>query len=100
MRGCFDDPVDWAELEALDISKLFQAGEKQDLAAHVLSFITNNGNNHNFRSWNITDSIGILLREEPWPFRKRRQTPIRNRSSLLRPRLGGEGEVPGQHSGG
>jgi hypothetical protein len=36
--------VDWAELEALDISLLEQPGGKQALASQVLNFINNNGN--------------------------------------------------------
>jgi len=36
--------VEWADLEALDISKLEQPGGKQELASQVLSFIDKNGN--------------------------------------------------------
>jgi hypothetical protein len=35
--------VEWADLEALDISKLNQPGGKQELAAQVLRFIDKNG---------------------------------------------------------
>jgi hypothetical protein len=36
--------VDWASLEALDLSLLSQAGGKQTLAEQVRTFINKNGN--------------------------------------------------------
>lgn len=38
------ETVDYADLEALDLSKLDQPGGKQALAEQVLSFINKNGN--------------------------------------------------------
>jgi len=35
--------VEWADLEALDISKLNQPGGKQELAVQILRFIDKNG---------------------------------------------------------
>lgn len=45
--------VDWAELEALDISQLDQPGGKEALAAQVLRFINKKGRCHPSQSVKI-----------------------------------------------
>lgn len=42
-KAAKESEVEYADLEALDISKLDQPGGKQVLAAQVLSFINKNG---------------------------------------------------------